>query len=78
MLNKIKAWAWPLGRTFASVFLATLFVGLVKVDFANFHTSDINFLASAVMGAIGTAANVVILTLQKSLPGLPDPKPPVQ
>lgn len=73
----LKAWALPLGRTFLAVFLTTLLVGLVKVDFAHFHATDLNGLAALVMGALGTGVNALVLGVQKLIPGMPDPKPPV-
>lgn len=76
-MTVIKAWALPLFRTFLAVFLTTLLAGLVNINFAHFHATDLNAVAALVLGAIGTAVNALIIGAQKVVPGVPDPVPPV-
>lgn len=75
-MTVVKAWAVPLLRTFLAVFLTKLLAGLVQINFAHFHATDLNALAALVYGAIGTALNAVILGVQQVLPGVPNPVAP--
>lgn len=74
----VKKWVWPLGRTFLAVFAVTFVAGLAKIDFAHVHVTDLSVVGSLAAGALGAAANVVVLAVQRLLPGVPNPQPPVQ
>ena len=76
ILAWLKQWAWPLLRTFLVVFVLVFVAGLAKIDFRDFHASDLDVIGSLALGALGSAINVLVIGVQKLLPFLPDPVAP--